>query len=250
MAVDLIERPPQRVPQAATPRAVEPVLRARGLHKTWQLGRTPVLALQNVDLDVHPGELLAICGPSGSGKTTLLNLVGLIDRPTRGEVWLQGRAVQALPVSELARLRSQHIGFVFQHFNLVPVLSALENVLLPLQIRGAVAAAQRERAVGLLGEVGLAQQMHQRPDRMSGGQRQRVALARALVTQPQLVMADEPTANLDSDSTAGVMALVQRLNRSTGVTFVFSTHDPRVIDHMHRCVWLRDGRLQHLGAAS
>jgi len=226
------------------PAAHAPVAGVRGVHRRWRLGRTEVHALRGVDLDVFPGELLAICGPSGSGKTTLLNLLGLIDRPDQGEVLLGGRAVQTLPEGERAVLRNRHLGFVFQSFNLVPVLDALENVLLPLQIAGRVGAAERARAGELLDAVGLAAQMKQRPDRMSGGQRQRVAVARALVTRPRLVLADEPTANLDGESTAQVMQVIKELNRATGATFVFSTHDERVVAHMHRRVMLRDGRVQ------
>lgn len=235
---------------ASIPGAHAPVAAVRNVHRTWRLDRTEVHALRGVDLDVYPGELLAICGPSGSGKTTLLNLLGLIDRPDSGEVLLQGRAVQALPARELAALRNRSIGFVFQNFNLVPVLDALENVLLPLQIRGRVSAADASYARQLLEEVGLSGQMRQRPDRMSGGQRQRVALARALVTRPSLVLADEPTANLDGESTSLVMQVIKALNRSTGATFVFSTHDDRVVAQVHRRVQLRDGRNQPTGSLS
>ncbi len=216
------------------------------LHRTYRLGHTRVLAVRGVSMEVQRGELLAICGPSGSGKTTLLNMIGLIDRPDEGRVLLNGEDVGGFSQDKLAGVRNRNIGFIFQSFNLMPVLTALENVLLPLQIRGRVGKAEREKARALLVEVGLADQLGARPDHMSGGQRQRVAIARALVTDPQLVIADEPTANLDTDTSERVMALIGELNRSRAVTFVFSTHDSRVIEHMHRCVWLKDGRSAHL----
>jgi len=229
---------------ARIPGSHPPIASARGVHKRWRLDRTEVHALRGVDLDVYPGELLAICGPSGSGKTTLLNLLGLIDWPDSGEVLLDGRNTASLKPAALAALRAERIGFVFQNFNLVPVLSALENVLLPLQLRGRADGAGRARARALLDRVGLSRQLDQRPDCMSGGQRQRVALARALVGQPALVVADEPTANLDGESTAAVMGLVREINRETGTTFVFSTHDERVVTQVHRRVLLRDGLMQ------
>ncbi len=216
------------------------------LHRTYRLGQTRVPAVRGVSMEVQRGELLAICGPSGSGKTTLLNMIGLIDRPDEGRVLLNGEDVGSFSQDKLAGVRNRNIGFIFQSFNLMPVLTALENVLLPLQIRGRVGKVEREKARALLAEVGLADQLGARPDHMSGGQRQRVAIARALVTDPQLVIADEPTANLDTDTSERVMALIGELNRSRGVTFVFSTHDSRVIEHMHRCVWLKDGRSTHL----
>lgn len=214
------------------------------LHKTYSLGSTAVKALDGVDLDVAHGELLAICGPSGSGKTTLLNMMGLIDRPDSGRVLINGLDVGGHSRNQLAALRNRRIGFIFQSYNLMPVLTAYENVLLPLQIRGRVGTADRVKARTLLAEVGLANHHNAYPDRMSGGQRQRVAIARALVVDPQLVVADEPTANLDTATSRSVMALICELNRTRGVTFVFSTHDHRVIEHMHRSLWLQDGRVE------
>ncbi len=225
------------------------IVSLNNLHKTYHLGQTTVQALRGVSLDVAPGELLAICGPSGSGKTTLLNMIGLIDRPDSGRVLLDGQDVGGFSPDRMAALRNRNIGFIFQSFNLMPVLTAYENVLLPLQIRGRIGRAEREKARALLAEVGLAEHLDARPDRMSGGQRQRVAIARALVTDPQLVIADEPTANLDTDTSFKVLALIGRLNRTLGITFVFSTHDSRVTDHMQRCVWLKDGRAANLTGA-
>ncbi len=249
----IIEAPtrPLTPPTGPAPqRPGAPLLQMSGLRKTYRQGQSAVQALRGVSLDVAPGELLAICGPSGSGKTTLLNMVGLIDRPDAGHVHLRGQDVGSLSRNQLAELRNLHIGFIFQNFNLMPVLSAYENVLLPLQIRGGVGRVGRERARALLAEVGLAEHLHARPDRMSGGQRQRVAIARALITDPQIVIADEPTANLDTETSQRVMALIGQLNRSRGVTFVFSTHDPRVTRHMHRCVWLADGQVTATPGAS
>jgi putative ABC transport system ATP-binding protein len=249
--IEVLQPPvaPRRPPAGTSmPAAVErpTLLGIDDVHKTYRQGQMDVQALRGVSMNVHERELLAICGPSGSGKTTLLNLIGLIDTPTSGQVSMAGQALGGLSSDRLARLRSQEVGFVFQSFNLLPVLSAFENLLLPLQLQGRVKGAQRERALRLLDDVGLSAQAHARPDHLSGGQRQRVAIARALVTQPSLVIADEPTANLDTESTEQVMELFHALNRTHGVTFVFSTHDSRVIERVDRCVWLKDGCLQTL----
>ncbi|HJW10545.1 MAG TPA: ABC transporter ATP-binding protein [Albitalea sp.] len=256
MSIDLLDRPPAATPPDVAPileriaarrdNPAMPIVAVKDARKTYRLGHTEVQALRGVSVEVKRAELLAICGPSGSGKTTLLNLIGLIDRPSAGRVSLNGQSVEGLSHNALALARSRSIGFIFQNFNLLPVLTAYENVLLPLQLRGRVGKAEREKARSLLAEVGLAAQANARPDRMSGGQRQRVAIARALVTDPQLVIADEPTANLDSDTSHKVMGLIHELNRSHGVTFVFSTHDSRVIDQVHRCVWLHDGQIKTL----
>jgi putative ABC transport system ATP-binding protein len=215
-----------------------------GVKRDFALGQTRVPALRGIDLAIGRGELVAIWGPSGSGKSTLMNLIGLIDRPTAGALRLGGRDTAAMPDDELADLRNRGIGFVFQGFNLVPVLSALENVMLPLQIGGAAAGAARTRATALLEQVGLAAFAPALPDRLSGGQRQRVAIARALVAQPHLVIADEPTANLDSDNADHVVGLMRELNRATGVTFVFTTHDPRLLAQVPRRILLKDGRIE------
>jgi putative ABC transport system ATP-binding protein len=214
-----------------------------GVTKNYRLGEVSVAALRGVDLAIGRGEFAAIWGPSGSGKSTLLNLVGLIDQPSGGCISLEGRDVSGLDDAQRAKLRNRSVGFVFQNFNLLPVLSALENVMLPLVLRGtprrdALATAQRR-----LTEVGLAAQLAQRPDQLSGGQRQRVAIARALVTDPLLVIADEPTANLDAENGQRVVELMRELNREQQVTFVFSTHDPRLIDCVDRLIRLSDGRV-------
>jgi putative ABC transport system ATP-binding protein len=200
--------------------------------------------LDGVTLDIHPGEFMAVWGPSGSGKSTLMNLVGLIDAPDDGQVWFENQDSRNLDDDALTAFRGRRIGFVFQSFNLVPVLSALENVMLPMQIAGTGKSVARERAAQALAEVGLERFVASRPDRLSGGQRQRVAIARALAIRPRLVVADEPTANLDSENSRMVVDLMREMNRAHGVTFVFTTHDPRLLDHVDRKVLLRDGRIE------
>ncbi len=212
-----------------------------GVEKTYRLGETRVLALRGVDLTIDAREFVAVWGPSGSGKTSLLNLIGAIDEPTAGSVRIAGDDVAALSENRKAELRNRRIGFIFQSFNLVPVLSALENVMLPLQIRGVSTREAREHAARRLDDVGLTPFGHHRPDKMSGGQRQRVAIARALVTGPDVVIADEPTANLDSGTSHHIIELMRHLNDAEGTTFVFSTHDPRLLDQVKRLVRLEDG---------
>lgn len=215
----------------------------RGVEKEYRLGETRVRALRGVDFEIAAGEFVAVWGPSGSGKTSLLNLIGVIDDPTDGTVTVAGEDTAGLSENRKAELRNRRIGFIFQNFNLVPVLSALENVMLPLQIRGVGTREAKERALARLAEVGLAEFVGHRPDKMSGGQRQRVAIARALVTEPDLVIADEPTANLDSDTSHRIIELMRRLNDAEGTTFVFSTHDPRLLDQVKRLVRLEDGKI-------
>jgi putative ABC transport system ATP-binding protein len=213
--------------------------------KVYALGRTRVCALSGVSLTVEEGEFMAVAGPSGSGKSTLLNLIGCLDRATSGRVEVGGRDVSLLGDDALSDLRAQRIGFIFQTFNLIPVLSALENVEFALLIRhgGAARAEARTRARRALDQVGLGDFVGHRPDELSGGQRQRVAVARALVTEPALVLADEPTANLDSATGEAIIDLMLEINRRQHTTFVFSTHDPRVMAHAHRVVRLEDGRV-------
>jgi putative ABC transport system ATP-binding protein len=215
----------------------------RGVEKEYRLGETRVRALRGVDFEIAASEFVAVWGPSGSGKTSLLNLIGVIDDPTEGTVTVAGEDTAGLSENRKAELRNRRIGFIFQNFNLVPVLSALENVMLPLQIRGVGTREAKERALARLAEVGLAEFVGHRPDKMSGGQRQRVAIARALVTEPDLVIADEPTANLDSDTSHRIIELMRRLNDAEGTTFVFSTHDPRLLDQVKRLVRLEDGKI-------
>lgn len=221
----------------------EPILKLRNIRRRFMLGETSIEALNNISLDIHEGEFLAVWGPSGSGKSTLMNIIGLIDMPTAGEVTFDGQDTHLLDDDALTDFRGSKIGFVFQSFNLVPVLTALENVMLPLQIRGVAEAEARRRAQAALVDVGLEQFMASLPDKLSGGQRQRVAIARALVVNPKLVIADEPTANLDSENSRMVVELMREMNRARKVTFVFTTHDPRLLDHVDRKVLLRDGSI-------
>jgi putative ABC transport system ATP-binding protein len=200
-----------------------------------------VSALTNASLRVSAGEFLAISGPSGSGKTTLLNLIGCIDQPTTGRIHVDGVDTSRLKPSSMSKLRREKIGFVFQTFNLIPVFTAAENVEYPLLVQGVSSRERRERVAEALESVGLSARANQRPDLLSGGERQRVAVARAIVHRPALVLADEPTANLDTDNGRQVMEIMQKLNKDTGVTFVFATHDPRVIKYARRVVTLRDG---------
>jgi putative ABC transport system ATP-binding protein len=220
----------------------DPVLiRLRGIEREFALGHTHIRALRGIDLDIQRGEFVAIWGPSGSGKSTLLNLLGLIDMPNQGDLSFEGMDVRRMSDNALSDCRNRKIGFVFQSFNLVPVLTALENVMLPLQVQGVSSATARQRAMQCLGKVGLADFARHRPDRLSGGQRQRVAIARALVIEPSLLIADEPTANLDSKTSQEVIDLIEQLNRETGVTCIFTTHDPRLLARVPRQLKLQDG---------
>lgn len=228
----------------AHPRASDavPLVEVRGLEKTYP-GGTKVAAVRGVDLKVERGEFTALAGPSGSGKSTLLNLIGTLDRPTKGDILHDGRNVTRLDADALADFRLGALGFVFQAYNLIPVLTALENVEYPLVLRGAGASERRSAAHDALKRVGLEAQAHRRPDLLSGGQQQRVAVARAIVHRPALVLADEPTANLDSKTGAALLDLMEELNREHGVTFLFSSHDPAVLSRARRVVHLQDGEL-------
>ncbi len=220
------------------------ILSARGLSKFHGQGLNKVHALNHVDIDVHAGDLTVICGPSGSGKSTLLNMLGLLDPPDSGSITIDGAMVHLQDATALERLRRERFGFVFQNFNLVPVLTAVENVELPLYVLPMKAAQRRARATELLEAVGLADRLHHRPSELSGGQQQRVAIARALVRSPLLVFADEPTANLDSITSEHLLDLVIRLNVQFGTAFVVATHDPRVIHRARRVCHIADGVLQ------
>ena len=212
------------------------------VHKEYTLGATRVPALRGVSLSLEPGGFVAVAGPSGSGKSTLLNLVGCLDTPTSGQVRVGDVDIATLDDDALSDLRSRTIGFIFQTFNLIPVLSALENVEFPLLFRSGEKGTRR-RAEAALEAVGLGGFGRHRPDELSGGQRQRVAVARALVTQPAIVLADEPTANLDSATGETILSLMLDINRRQGTTFLFSTHDPRVMAHADRVVRLADGKI-------
>ncbi len=224
------------------------LIQMQSVSKHYQLGHIEVPALRDIDLAIERGEFAALWGPSGSGKSSLLNLIGLIDMPSSGTLEIDGRDTAGLDDAARAKLRNHAIGFVFQGFNLIPVLSALENVMLPLTIRGTPRKTAHEAAQQRLAEVNLESFAHHRPDQLSGGQRQRVAIARALVTAPLIVIADEPTANLDAHTGQQVIALMRELNRSHGVTFVFSTHDPRLIDAVDRLIRLADGQIETAAA--
>lgn len=220
------------------------IVEIRQLVKNYALGSTVVQAVRGVDLDIARGEFLSIVGPSGSGKTTLLNVIGCIDAATSGSVRVAELEVTTLRDRDRTDLRLHRIGFIFQSFNLIPVLDVLENVEFPLLLTRGVSRRQaRDRAAELVAAVGLSGHSRHRPGELSGGQRQRVAIARALVTRPDLVLADEPTANLDSATGEQILELMAGLNRDSGTTFVFSTHDPQVLTYARRVVRMRDGRL-------
>jgi putative ABC transport system ATP-binding protein len=222
--------------------SAETIVVARELTKIFHVGKLDVPALRGVNLVIGEGEFLALVGPSGSGKTTFLNLVGALDRPTSGELTVMGARVAELSKRERAELRLRSLGFVFQAYNLVPVLTALENVEFVLELRG-MGSERRPRALDALDELGLADLAHRRPAELSGGQQQRVAVARAVAARPKLVLADEPTANLDGENAEILMHLMRDLREQHGMTFVFSTHDPRVVAHALRVVTLVDGRV-------
>jgi putative ABC transport system ATP-binding protein len=218
------------------------VIETEGLCKTYE-GAVPVKAVDHVDLNIDEGEFTAVVGPSGSGKTTLLNMVGGLDRPSEGSVKVNGTELSGMSENKLIDFRLKHIGFVFQSYNLIPVLTAKENTEFIMLLQKVEKKLRDERVEQLLKEVGLEDKMNQRPSQLSGGQQQRVAVARALASKPDFVLADEPTANLDSHSTANLLDIMARLNEEEGITFVFSTHDQRVIDRARRVITLVDGRI-------
>jgi len=220
------------------------IVRVEQVSKRYSQDGLFVDALSDIDLEVAEEEFVALVGPSGSGKTTLLNLIGALDAPTAGKVWIEGREIGDLSKGELSRLRLRRLGFIFQEYNLIPVLSALENVEYVMLLQGVVEAERRRRAMDMLREVGLEGLEHRRPAQLSGGQQQRIAVARAIVSEPALVLADEPTANLDSVTGAALLDLMRELNQRLGLTFIFSTHDPMVVKRARRVVRLRDGRIE------
>lgn len=215
----------------------------KDVRKTYQTDGLAVCALQGIHLQIARGEFLAIAGPSGSGKTTLLNIIGGLDRADSGEVWVAGHNVQTLSSGQLARLRLQQIGFVFQSYNLIPVLTARENAEFTLLLQGVSEAHRREKIDQLFSEMGLAGFEERRPSQLSGGQQQRVAVARAMATAPALILADEPTANLDSTTASALLDVMAQLNQTHGTTFIFSTHDPQVMERAQRLIRLRDGQI-------
>ncbi len=221
----------------------DPLVSIEQVTRRFPLDRSAVTALDQVNLRIDAGEFLAISGPSGSGKSTLLNLIGCIDKPTSGRIHIDGVDCSKLSPSQTSVLRREKIGFVFQTFNLIPVFTASENVEYPLLVQGVSANERRRRVAEALENVGLSARAHQRPDLLSGGERQRVAVARAIVHRPSLVLADEPTANLDTRNATQLIDLMRDLNRSFGLTFIFSTHDQRLLEHTPRIVRLTDGRI-------
>jgi len=211
--------------------------------RIYKVGTVETQALRGVNLNIENGEFTALVGPSGSGKTTLLQLIGCLDQPSSGSVWIDGQDVTRLNRNQRADMRRGHIGFIFQFFALIPTLTAYENVEMPLLLNGHSPKERRDRVMDLLKAVDLVDRAKNRPDQLSGGQQQRIAIARALAPKPALILADEPTANLDTENGKQVMEIMQKLNKETGVTFLFATHDPRVIKYARRVITLRDGQV-------
>jgi len=228
------------------------IIKISNVTRTYKIGNVETQALRGVDLSIESGEFTALVGPSGSGKTTLLQLIGCLDQPTSGSILINGQDVSRFNRNQRADIRKATIGFIFQFFALIPTLSAYENIEMPLLLNGIGAAERRERVQKMIQAVDLADRARNRPDQLSGGQQQRVAIARALVTRPTMILADEPTANLDTVNGKQVMDIMSRLNQETGVTFIFATHDPRVVSYARRVVELRDGLIleNHAGAAA
>lgn len=219
------------------------VIRTEAVSKAYRTGEVEVQALRSVSLTVDRGEFTAVAGPSGSGKTTLLNIVSGLDTPTSGRAFLAGRPISEMSGRELSDFRRDHIGFIFQQYNLIPVLKVCENIEYIMMLQGVPDGERRRRVAEILGEVGLEGMEQRRPPQLSGGQQQRVAVARAMVSEPDLILADEPTANLDSATGAGLLDMMRELNERRGMTFVFSTHDQMIMDRARRLVVLRDGRV-------
>jgi putative ABC transport system ATP-binding protein len=218
-------------------------IKLKSVNKEYKLGQTVVHALREVSLEVGQGEFVALVGPSGSGKSTLLHLMGALDLPSSGEVWVGDQPVSELEDRELAKIRRDRIGFIFQSFNLIPVLSVLGNVELPLVLQQVARKERRDKVLAMLERVGLADRAQHKTEELSGGQRQRVAIARALVTGPSIVLSDEPTANLDSKTGNEILELMRRLNQEQKVTLLFATHDPKIVAHAKRVVTIRDGQI-------
>lgn len=220
------------------------IVKVRELTRHYQQGEITVKALNGVDLDIEPGEFIALMGPSGSGKTTLLNQIGALDTPTSGSVVVDGQELGTMSAKQLAQLRLERLGFVFQAYNLIPVLSAYENAEFVLMMRGTGEAERKQQVMSTLASVGLDGMEHRLPSELSGGQQQRVAVARAIAGQPALVLADEPTANLDSKTGSELIELMRKLNDEQGVTFVFATHDPKIEERARRVIWMEDGQIK------
>ena len=219
------------------------IVECRDINKTYQQGKIDVHALKGVSLSIDEGGFVALAGPSGSGKTTLLNIIGGLDQPDSGSVSVDGNTFEKMTQSQLALLRLHNVGFIFQSYNLIPVLSAVENVEFVMLLQDVQTTQRRERAIAILDDVGLEGKYDRRPAELSGGQQQRVAVARAIVSNPSIVLADEPTANLDSKTGNGLLEMMRKMNEEKKVTFIFSTHDKMVMDYARRLVLIRDGRL-------
>lgn len=222
---------------------METIVELHNVSKLYQQGEVEVKAVDNVTLAINKGDFAVLCGPSGSGKTSILNLIGGLDEPTSGDVWLEGVNLAHQTNAKLAEIRKNRIGFVFQAYNLIPVMTAYENAAFVLDLQGVKEKAMHTRVMQTLAEVGLMGLEHRRPDEMSGGQQQRVAIARAIVTRPAIVLADEPTANVDSHTAESLLDLMQNLNQQHGITFLFSTHDQHVIDRAQRIIQVQDGKI-------
>jgi putative ABC transport system ATP-binding protein len=221
----------------------EPLIRVEGLRKTYTDDGVPVEALRGIDLIIYPGEFTAIVGPSGSGKTTFLNIISGLDRPTEGKIWIKGRLLEEMSDKELSDFRRDNLGFIFQAYNLIPVLTVEENVEYIMLLQRIPREERKRRVRQILKEVGLEGFEKRRPPQLSGGQQQRVAVARAMVSNPSLILADEPTANLDSETGGGLLDMMRELNKKTGMTFIFSTHDENVMRRARRLIILKDGRV-------
>jgi putative ABC transport system ATP-binding protein len=219
------------------------LIKVENVTKVYKTGTVETQALRGVSLTIQPGEFMALVGPSGSGKTTLLQLIGCLDQPSSGKILFNSKDVSQLNRNQRADIRRGTIGFIFQFFALIPTLTAYENVEMPLLLNGLSSTERRQRVMDLLEAVGMRQRANHRPDQLSGGEQQRVAVARALATHPLLILADEPTANLDTENGKQVMEIMQRLNRETGTIFVFATHDPRLFGYAQRTIVLRDGQI-------
>ncbi|MCD4655060.1 ABC transporter ATP-binding protein [bacterium] len=221
----------------------KPIVSLKNVSRNFHQGGETIHAVDNVSLDIYPGEFTVICGPSGSGKTTMLNMIGVLDDPSEGEITVDNQQIASMSNSEKSRFRRDRIGFVFQAYNLIPVLTAYENAEFVLTLQGVSKEERRIRVMNLLENVGLKGLENRRPDEMSGGQQQRIAIVRAMVTKPAIVLADEPTANVDSQTAKRILDLMETLNREHGVTFLFSTHDKKVIDRAKRIIRMRDGKV-------
>jgi putative ABC transport system ATP-binding protein len=220
------------------------IVRAEKLEKTYQDNGVPVKALKGIDISVSKGEYVVIAGPSGSGKTTLLNLLGALDKPTRGKIYFEGEDITMKEKNELSKIRLHKLGFIFQAYNLIPVLTAIENIEFSMMLLGIPDKERKDKALALMDELGIKELANKRPNEMSGGQQQRVAVARAIVNNPSLVLADEPTANLDSKTAGHLLDLMEQMNAEKNITFIFSSHDKQVIDRAKRLVILKDGMIE------